>query len=439
MKTATSDSSSVGLVTRSMAKKLKASSKTSSTPQTVQKGLPPPVNTSVDVEDSKREISQPMPHSTPSYSEMASVMTTNATTMEETSSKTSSTPRTVQKGLPLLVNTSADVEGSKREMSQPMPHSTSSYSEMASVMTTNATTMEEASSKTSSTPRTVQKGLPPLVNTSADVEGSKREMSQPMPHSTSSYSEMASVMTTNATTMEEQIASLTKAIEGLTKHVQQRDSQIAKLIEKMNKADASQIVEQIEAQNEVEAFTKQQQVEKEKAPAQELQVSPEGLIHVDQVMTLISRTIKDKLEGSSKSPSTYVKPYTQRIDDLKMPMGYIPPKFQQFDGKGNPKQHVAHFVETCNDVGTYGDHLVKQFVRSLKDNAFDWYIDLGANSIDSWKHLEEEFLNRFYSTRRTVSMIELTNSRQWKKEPVIDYITRWRNLSLNCKDRLPET
>ncbi|XP_012847886.1 PREDICTED: uncharacterized protein LOC105967833 [Erythranthe guttata] len=154
----------------------------------------------------------------------------------------------------------------------------------------------QASSKTSSTPQTVQKGLPPLVNTSADVECSKREISQPMPHSTSSYSEMASVMTTNATTMEEQIASLTKAIEGLTKHVQQRDSQIAKLIEKMNKADASQIVEQIEAQDEVEASRKQQPVENEKAPAQDFQVSPEMMIYVDQVMTLISGTIKDKLE-----------------------------------------------------------------------------------------------------------------------------------------------
>ncbi|XP_012837492.1 PREDICTED: uncharacterized protein LOC105958038 isoform X1 [Erythranthe guttata] len=298
----------------------------------------------------------------------------------------------------------------------------------------------QASSETNSTPQTIQKSLPPLVNTSADVEGSKREISQPTPRSTSSYSEVASVMTTNATTMEEQIASLTKAIEGLAKHVQQRDSQIAELINKMDKADASHTAEnQIEVQDEVETSTKQQPVENEKAPAQELQVSPEGMIHVDQVMTLISGTIKDKLEGSLKFPSTYVKPYTQRIDDLRMPMGYIPPKFQQFDGKGNPKQHVAHFVETCNDAGTYGDHLVKQFVRSLKDNAFDWYIDLGANSLDSWKHLEEEFLNRFYSTRRTVSMIEITNSRQWKKEPIIHYINRWRNLSLNCKDRMPET
>ncbi|KAL0396149.1 UNVERIFIED_CONTAM: hypothetical protein Scaly_0063300 [Sesamum calycinum] len=59
-----------------------------------------------------------------------------------------------------------------------------------------------------------------------------------------------------------------------------------------------------------------------------------------------------------------------------MSVGYQPPKFQQFDVKGNPKQHVAHFIETCNNARTYGDHLVKQFVRSLKGNAFNWYTDL---------------------------------------------------------------
>ncbi|CAA0836876.1 Unknown protein, partial [Striga hermonthica] len=64
--------------------------------------------------------------------------------------------------------------------------------------------------------------------------------------------------------------------------------------------------------------------------------------------------------------------------------------------------------------------------------------DLEANSIDSWEQLEQEFLNHFYSTRRTVSMIELTHTKQWDEEPVIDYINRWRNLSLYCKDRLSE-
>ena len=92
--------------------------------------------------------------------------------------------------------------------------------------------------------------------------------------------------------------------------------------------------------------------------------------------------------------------------------GYQPPKFQQFDGKGNPKHYIAHFIETCNAAGTYGDYIVKEFVRSLRGNAFDWYIDLEPNSIDSWKRLEQKFLNNFYSTRHVVRMMELTKARQ---------------------------
>jgi len=67
-------------------------------------------------------------------------------------------------------------------------------------------------------------------------------------------------------------------------------------------------------------------------------------------------------------------------------------------------------VETCNNAGTNGDLMVKQFVHSSKGNAFDWYTDLESSLIDTWEQLEREFLNRFYSTRRVVSMIELTNA-----------------------------
>ncbi|KAG9458146.1 hypothetical protein H6P81_002654 [Aristolochia fimbriata] len=103
-------------------------------------------------------------------------------------------------------------------------------------------------------------------------------------------------------------------------------------------------------------------------------------------------------------------------------------------GDGNPKQHVAHFIETCNNARTDGDFLVKQFGRSLKGNAFDWFIELPAESIDSWEQLESEFLSRFYSTKRTVTLVELTNLKQRQGEKVIEYINRWRNLSLNCKE-----
>ncbi|KAK2986469.1 hypothetical protein RJ640_000223 [Escallonia rubra] len=52
--------------------------------------------------------------------------------------------------------------------------------------------------------------------------------------------------------------------------------------------------------------------------------------------------------------------------------------------------------------------------------------------------MEREFQNRFYNTRRSVSTMELTNTKQGKEEPVVDYINRWRALSLDCKERLSE-
>jgi len=74
----------------------------------------------------------------------------------------------------------------------------------------------------------------------------------------------------------------------------------------------------------------------------------------------------------------------------------------------------------------------------LRGIAFDWYTDLEPESIDSWGQIAKEFLNRFYSTQHTVSMIELTSNKQWKDEPVLDYINRWRALSLECNNWLSE-
>ncbi|TYK30010.1 ty3-gypsy retrotransposon protein [Cucumis melo var. makuwa] len=79
----------------------------------------------------------------------------------------------------------------------------------------------------------------------------------------------------------------------------------------------------------------------------------------------------------------YSKSYTKRIDNLRMSLGYHPPKFQQFDRKGNLTHHIVQFIETCENARSKGDQLVRQFVRSLKGNAFEWYTDLEPKVIDS--------------------------------------------------------
>ncbi|KAL0329304.1 UNVERIFIED_CONTAM: hypothetical protein Sradi_4917100 [Sesamum radiatum] len=54
---------------------------------------------------------------------------------------------------------------------------------------------------------------------------------------------MAPVMVTNATTIEEQLASLARVIKGLTKHVQEQDAQIARLMNKVDNVDASHVMD----------------------------------------------------------------------------------------------------------------------------------------------------------------------------------------------------
>ena len=82
-------------------------------------------------------------------------------------------------------------------------------------------------------------------------------------------------------------------------------------------------------------------------------------LSIQQLQDMITNTIRAQYGGSSTSSLIYSKPYTKRIDNMRMPNGYQPPKFLQFDGKGNPKQHVAHFEETCENAGPLGGLFVK--------------------------------------------------------------------------------
>ncbi|KAA0035663.1 ty3-gypsy retrotransposon protein [Cucumis melo var. makuwa] len=50
---------------------------------------------------------------------------------------------------------------------------------------------------------------------------------------------------------------------------------------------------------------------------------------------MIATSIRAQYGGPPQTSFMYSKSYTKRIDNLRMPLGYQPLKFQQFDGKGN--------------------------------------------------------------------------------------------------------
>jgi len=69
--------------------------------------------------------------------------------------------------------------------------------------------------------------------------------------------------------------------------------------------------------------------------------------------------VKIQLGEGARRTHLYTKPYTKRVNAFYMPRSYQPPKFQQFNKNDNPKQHVTHFIYTCNNAGTDSDLMVK--------------------------------------------------------------------------------
>ncbi|KAM2044794.1 hypothetical protein ACFX1T_009067 [Malus domestica] len=156
-------------------------------------------------------------------------------------------------------------------------------------------------------------------------------------------------MTISVTSIEEQLAQMNEAIARLTRIVEEKDLQIAALVSRLEPQDS-------ENPDLEDDPLKIRAGEEEEHPVEKIDVKPEpdqavalmGSLSIQQLQEMITNTIKAQYERSSHTSLFYSKPYSKKIDALKMPMGYQPPKFMQFDGKENPSNtlHISSKLAT---------------------------------------------------------------------------------------------
>ena len=195
------------------------------------------------------------------------------------------------------------------------------------------------------------------INSSLVMRNLRNEV--PLTHLVSSFSpshiEVMPVMMTNTSTMEEKMAEMEQRVTLLTKAFEEKDVKIATLMNKLELQDSGE--SSLGPEHPPDFTLKGENARGDKGKggegtSQHGHSTSMASISVQQLQDMITNTIRAQYGGSSTSSLMYSKPYIKRIDNMRMPNGYQPPKFLQFDGKGNPKQHVAHFVETCENVGT---------------------------------------------------------------------------------------
>ena len=132
-------------------------------------------------------------------------------------------------------------------------------------------------------------------------------------------------------------------------------------------------------------------------------------------------------------------PYPREIQAKPYPKGYRPPAFRMYNGRsGSAREHVIQFID---DLGIFSHDLelrIRVFSKSLEGRAYSWYAHLQPESIRTWEELVSQFCGKFFTMESRIDASDLFSLRQEYNERLEDYVQRFREKTLECRDTISE-
>lgn len=110
-------------------------------------------------------------------------------------------------------------------------------------------------------------------------------------------------------------------------------------------------------------------------------MNPMLMAMIDDMVTKQVKKVKEKDDENFR---VITKPYPTWIDAVPFPSYFSQPDFKMFDGRGDPRRHVAHFLSRCgpiaqNEALTYSylsNHLKVLYLHGtltfLRDQPQNW-------------------------------------------------------------------
>ncbi|XP_070013183.1 uncharacterized protein [Nicotiana sylvestris] len=125
--------------------------------------------------------------------------------------------------------------------------------------------------------------------------------------------------------------------------------------------------------------------------------------------------------------------------DVELPEGYKPPKFEMFDGTGNPKVHLRTYCDKLVGVGEDERIQMKLFMRSLIGDSLSWYISQNPKKWANWVSIASEFMDLFrFNTENAPDVFYIQNLKKKPSETFREYATRWRSKTAKVRPALEE-
>ncbi|XP_070045488.1 uncharacterized protein [Nicotiana tomentosiformis] len=125
--------------------------------------------------------------------------------------------------------------------------------------------------------------------------------------------------------------------------------------------------------------------------------------------------------------------------DVELPEGYKPPKFEMFDGTGDPKVHLRTYCDKLIGVGKNEQIRMKLFMQSLTGDALSWYISQDPKKWVSWVSMASDFMDSFrFNTKNAPDIFYIQNFKKKPTETFREYATRWRSEAAKVRPALEE-
>ncbi|XP_049393462.1 uncharacterized protein LOC125857851 [Solanum stenotomum] len=120
--------------------------------------------------------------------------------------------------------------------------------------------------------------------------------------------------------------------------------------------------------------------------------------------------------------------------DVHLPIGFKTPKFDMYNGHGDP---VAHLKRFCNQLrGAEGKEelLMAYFGESLTGVASKWFIDQDISRWHVWDDMAQDFIQQFqYNIDIIPDRNSLVNMKKKSSESFREYAIRWREQAVRVK------
>ncbi|XP_070025389.1 uncharacterized protein [Nicotiana sylvestris] len=119
----------------------------------------------------------------------------------------------------------------------------------------------------------------------------------------------------------------------------------------------------------------------------------------------------------------------------KLPVGFKMPKFDLYDGHGDPVAHLRGFCSKMRGAGGKDELLMAYFSQSLSGVALEWYTHQDHSRWYTWDDLAQAFARHFqYNIEIVPDCLSLTKIEKKPSESFREYGFRWREqpARVNC-------